>query len=123
VSCRTHRTLGATCTAAANHGRLFGRVVVKCSAVVVSHGQCESMQWLCPPCPCSGEEGMLPLVTPVTVSFKCTLEAIGAYGSPYSSSTFCGASFIKPGGDAWAMICLESRTCTCCHQGKGGTSC
>jgi hypothetical protein len=56
---------------------------------------------------------MLPLVTPVTVSFKCTLEAIGAYGSPYSSSTFCGASFIKPGG--WVGGCHRMSSSSSSH--------
>ncbi len=32
----------------------------------------------------------MPLLVPVTVSFKCTLEAVGPYGSPYASATFPG---------------------------------
>jgi hypothetical protein len=40
---------------------------------------------------------MQPLVSPVCVSFRCTLEAIGPYGQPFATATFPGASFIRPG--------------------------
>lgn len=43
-------------------------------------------------------------ITPLTVSFKCTLEAIGAYASPYASATFHGTSFMRPGDDSVSSI-------------------
>ncbi|KAL6746776.1 hypothetical protein V8C86DRAFT_1452386 [Haematococcus lacustris] len=55
-----------------------------------------------------GEEGLLPLITPITVSFKCTLEAIGSYNSAYASATFAGASFMKPGDEAVSSIGISN---------------
>ncbi|GFH14404.1 BTB domain-containing protein, partial [Haematococcus lacustris] len=54
------------------------------------------------------EEGLLPLITPITVSFKCTLEAIGSYNSAYASATFAGASFMKPGDEAVSSIGISN---------------
>ncbi len=41
---------------------------------------------------------MRPLVAPVTVSFRCTMEAVaGDKAATYASATYQGASFLRPG--------------------------
>lgn len=54
--------------------------------------------WPPPPCVVIGEEALLPLSTPINVCFRCSLEAMGPYGTPFAAATFTGGSFMKPGG-------------------------
>ncbi len=47
--------------------------------------------------PAAGDEALRPLSCPINVSFRCTLEAMGPYGSPFAAATFTGGSFMRPG--------------------------
>jgi len=55
-----------------------------------------------------GEEGMLPLTTPINVCFKCTLEALGPYGTPFATATFPGASFMRPGEESISSVAIAN---------------
>mmetsp|Transcript_28620 Transcript_28620/g.77209 ORF Transcript_28620/g.77209 Transcript_28620/m.77209 type:complete len:543 (+) Transcript_28620:48-1676(+) len=55
-----------------------------------------------------GEEGIAPIYTPINTTFRCTLEAIGDYNTPYSAATFLGASFMRPGDDSVSSIGISN---------------
>ncbi|KAF5828860.1 hypothetical protein DUNSADRAFT_16962 [Dunaliella salina] len=55
-----------------------------------------------------GEEGIAPICTPINTTFRCTLEAIGDYNTPYSAATFLGASFMRPGDDSVSSIGISN---------------
>ena len=55
----------------------------------------------------AGEEALLPLCAgPINVSFKCTLEAIGPYGTPWAVAKFTGGSFMRP-GEVWSWSSVD----------------
>jgi len=58
------------------------------------------------------------LHTPINTTFRCTLEAIGDYNTPYSAATFLGASFMRPGDENVSSIGISNffkkvRVCVC----------
>ncbi|GAX82115.1 hypothetical protein CEUSTIGMA_g9543.t1 [Chlamydomonas eustigma] len=55
-----------------------------------------------------GESVLLPLSCPISVSFRCTLEAVGPYGTPFAAATFTGGSFMRPGEESVSSIAVSN---------------
>jgi hypothetical protein len=55
-----------------------------------------------------GESALLPLSCPISVSFRCTLEAMGPYGTPFAAATFTGGSFMRPGEESVSSIAVSN---------------